>query len=97
MPVVMIMQWDGITPAQYDQARDTVNWEGDPPLGGLYHVAAFDGTSLRVTDVWETAEQFQQFVEQRLMPGVKALGLPGEPRVEVYPAHRINAPAYRRV
>ena len=97
MPVMMIMQWDGITPEHYDQARALVNWEGDPPPGGIYHVAAFDGASLRVTDVWESAEQFQQFAEQRLIPGTKQLGLPGEAKVEIYPVHRIHAPAYQRV
>ena len=97
MPVVMMMQWDGATPDQYDRLLETVNWEGDPPAGGMFHVAAFDGSGLRITDIWETAEQFQQFVEQRLMPGVAALGLPGEPRVEIYPVHRSHAPAYRPV
>ena len=47
-----------------------------------------------MTDIWESAEQFQQFVDQRLMPGVKQVGIQGEPQVEIYPTHRIFAPAY---
>jgi hypothetical protein len=94
MPVVMIMEWEGVTPEQYDQARALVNWEGEPPAGGLYHVAAFDDQGLRVTDVWESAEHFQQFVAQRLMPGVKQLGIAGEPQVEIYPTHRVFTPGY---
>jgi len=94
MAVVMIMEWEGVTPAQYDQSLDVVKWETDVPPGGMYHVAAFDGSNLRVTDVWESAEQFQQFVEQRLTPGVKQVGIQGEPKVEIYPAHRIFTPGY---
>ena len=49
---------------------------------------------LRVVDVWDTAEQFQQFVETRLMPGVAQIGIPGEPAVEVLPIHRLFTPGY---
>jgi hypothetical protein len=94
MPVVMIMRWEGITPQQYHDALELIDWEGNVPPGGLFHVAAFDERGLRVTDVWESAEQFQQFAEQRLMPGTKQLGLPGEPTVEIYPAHRVFTPGY---
>ena len=33
MAIQMIMRWEGITPAQYDEARKIVNWEGDAPTG----------------------------------------------------------------
>jgi hypothetical protein len=94
MPVMMIMEWSGVTPAQYDQLRETVNFEGDPPPGGMYHVAAFDEKGLRVTDVWQSEEHFQAFADARLMPVVQQLGIQGQPKVEIYPAHRIFTPAY---
>jgi hypothetical protein len=94
MAVVMIMEWDGVSLEQYEQARGVVRWETDVPPGGLFHVASHDGQKLRVTDVWESAEQFQQFAEQRLMPGVQQVGIQGEPKVEIYPAYSIFAPGY---
>jgi hypothetical protein len=94
MPVMMQMQWDNVTPAQYDAVRKIVDFEGKPPKGGIYHVAAFDGQGLRVTDVWERAEDFQDFAAQRLMPGVQQAGIAGEPKVAVYPAHNVFAPGY---
>jgi hypothetical protein len=44
----------------------------------------------------ESAEAFDVFVQDRLMPGVKKLGIPGEPQVEILPAHAVFAPGYAR-
>lgn len=71
--------------ARGDAARETVNWEGDQPDGGLLHVPWFVDGGLRVTDVWESAEQFNAFVESRLRPGTREVGIEGEPRVEIHP------------
>jgi hypothetical protein len=94
MPVMMLMEWKGVTPAQYDQVRERVGWERDPAPGGLFHAAGFEGDTLLVTDLWESPEQFQRFTEERLMPGVKALDVPGQPVVRVIPVHRLFTPAY---
>ncbi|MBC5766949.1 hypothetical protein H8R02_20960 [Ramlibacter sp. GTP1] len=94
--MMMLMQWDNVTPAQYDAVRKIVNFEADPPRGGLYHVAGFDDKGMRVADVWERAEDFQAFVEQRLMPGVQKAGITGEPKVNILPAHNVYAPGYVR-
>ena len=66
MAVVMFMEWDGVTIEQYEAARKLVNWEGDNPAGGMFHVAAVTDAGLRVTDLWQSAEAFQTFVEKRL-------------------------------
>ena len=65
MAIVMIMRWENVTPEQYDQLREIVRWEIEAPEGGIYHVAAFDDSGVRITDVWESAEDFQRFTEQR--------------------------------
>jgi hypothetical protein len=92
MAVMMQMEWPGVTAEQYEQVRVGTNFEGDPPAGGIFHVAALDGDKLRITDVWETPEQFQAFVEQRLMPCVQSLGITAEPQVSIYPAINVFNP-----
>jgi hypothetical protein len=87
--VVMSMRWRGVTPELYEKAREVVNWEGDVPDGAALHVAGFDADGIRVTDVWDSAEQFQAFVESRLMPGVQEVGIEGQPDVEFFPLERI--------
>jgi len=96
MPVVMIMKWKGVTPEQYEKARKAVNWEGNVPKGALFHVAAFDKEGLRVTDVWETADDFNTFVKNRLMTGIQSIGIKGEPQVEIYPTQATFAPGYKK-
>jgi hypothetical protein len=93
MAIIMRMDWDGITPAQYDELRGLVNWEGEPPVGGIAHVAGFTETGLRVNDIWESAAAFETFVQQRLQPGVDKLGIESQPRVEITEAHAVFIPA----
>jgi hypothetical protein len=47
---------EGPHPRPVRENEKTVNWEGNVPKGAIFHVAAFDKEGLRVTDVWETAE-----------------------------------------
>lgn len=94
MAIMMLMEWPGATPEQYDELRRVVDWEQDKAVGGLFHVAAFDEGGAHITDVWESAEAFQRFTDERLMPGVQKVGIPGEPKVQVLPAHAVFAPGY---
>jgi hypothetical protein len=89
MAVVMRMEWPGVSAEQYDQLREIVNWENDPAAGGIFHVAFIDDGVFRVVDVWESPEHFQNFVDNRLMPGVAQLGVEGEPNVTITPAHAV--------
>ena len=96
MAVMMQMTWNGIGVEDYEAVRKHVNWEGEVPPGAMFHVVAATDTGVRVTDVWESADAFDAFVRDRLMPGVKELGIPGEPQVVILPAHAIFAPGYDR-
>lgn len=89
MAIVMVMHWPEITAEMYEEACERVGWEVDQPDGGRVHAAWFEEDGLHIHDVWESAEQFERFVEERLMPAVKGeLGFPGEPSVRMYPLHR---------
>src|SRR5215212_4704214 len=96
MAVMMQMTWEGIGAEEYEAARKPVNWEGDVPPGAMFHVVAVTDNGVRVTDVWESAESFDAFVRDRLMPGVQELGIPGEPQVQILYAPRLFAPASAR-
>jgi hypothetical protein len=87
MSVVITQRWDAVTPAQYDQVRDIVRWDVDVPAGMTFHVASFEGESLRMLDIWESEEQFMTFVGTRIMPAVAQVGMAGAPDMVVTSMH----------
>ena len=90
----MVMKWDGVTPDIYERLRKTVNWEGDTPKGAVLHLAAFNKDGCQVNDIWESEADFNNFLQNRLMPGVQKVGVKGQPLVDIVPVHAIFAPAY---
>ncbi len=92
MATVMLMHWPEVTKAQYEQVRKDVNWEGQTPRGAKFHVAWFGNDGLRVVDLWDSREDFERFVNERLTLGVKKIGIESQPKVEFAEAHAIFAP-----
>jgi hypothetical protein len=94
MAVVMRMDWPQVSPEQYENVREIVGWERDTPKGAIFHVSFFDDSGFKVVDVWESAEDFQSFVDNRLMPGIEqAGGVEGEPNVTITPVQAYFKPA----
>jgi hypothetical protein len=90
MPVLAIFTGKGFTKAMYEALRKEVKWESRHPEGAIFHSCAFDDQGhLRVADVWDSPEKMSAFVDNRLAPAMKKLGVP-PPSVEVYPAHNTN-------
>lgn len=89
MSTVIIQKWDGLTPEQYDQLREHVQWDRDIPAGMTYHVASYDEDTLHMTDVWDSEEQFVAFVQTRIIPGLQQLGIEGMPQSIVNQAHDV--------
>jgi len=74
---------------QYDKAMDRMAASGNWPPDGLeYHVAFSTGNDFRVSEIWDSQEQFEAFGAV-LMPVLAAKGveLAGPP--EVFDVHNI--------
>ena len=69
--------------------RLRTSWEVDAPDGLQHQVTAFSDKSLVLTQVWKSPEHVMRFMEDRLLPAVKALGITSMPRVDQYPVHSI--------
>jgi hypothetical protein len=71
----------GMTSEKYDETMPAIEASGQFPPGGLdLHVAFSAGGSFRVSEIWDSKEQFEAF-GQRLMPilmdsGVELAGPP---------------------
>jgi hypothetical protein len=93
MPILAIFTGKGITKGLYENLRPEVKWEKDPAPGFLVHACGFDEAGdLHVADVWESVETMNEFVNTRLMPAMKKLGVPA-PAVSVFPVHNVNVSA----
>ncbi|WP_156727951.1 hypothetical protein [Streptomyces apocyni] len=74
MAVLMEIEFPGVTTQQYDDVDRRVGARsGQPPEGLLFHTAMVTETGLRVIDLWESTDAFQDFFA-RLQPVVKELG-----------------------
>jgi hypothetical protein len=94
MKVMMQMHWDGVTPEQYDKMRKSVGMDENIPAGLVFHAAGFKDDAISVTDVWESADDFNAFVQNHLMSAAKEAEVEGQPHVEIFPLHATLAPAF---
>jgi hypothetical protein len=89
MAVAAVLDFKDATLEQYDQVIEKMGFEpgGAGASGGLFHWVTAIGDGIRVTDVWETAEQFEQFAEQQIGPISQEVGLTAPPEVTIYEVH----------
>lgn len=85
MPTAFILDFDG-TLDQYDEVVEKMGLGGKTAPGGIYHWVAETDDGFRVVDVWESAEAFQKFSEEKIGPLSAEAGL-GEPKVSQYEVH----------
>src|SRR5918912_3939707 len=92
MTILAIHTGNGITKDLYENARKEVNWEGNPPPGIIFHAASFDnsGSNIRVADIWESEDQWNNFLNTRLMPYMQKNKVPPL-KTEIFPIHNVNA------
>jgi hypothetical protein len=92
LAVVWLLEWDGVTPEQFDELRRRASWDSDVPDGLQHQVAAFGPRGLVLTQVWKSPEHVMRFMEDRLLPAVQAMGIRSMPRVDQYPVHSVIQP-----
>ena len=92
MAILLINRGDGFTKDIYEKARKEVNWEGNRPPGIILHAASFDdsGSNIRVADIWESEDQWNNFLNTRLMPYMQKEKVPPL-KNEIFQIHNINA------
>jgi hypothetical protein len=88
MSIVVRFTPQSVTTEQYDETVRRLEDSGDfPPDGMDYHVCFLADGDVRVSEIWDSREQFEAFGE-RLMPVLADAGIePGEP--DVFDIHNI--------
>ena len=79
----------GLTAEDYDRTMPHIEASGQFPPDGLeYHVAFSSGGSFRVSEIWDSMEQFEAF-GQRLMPILAESGIELAGPPEIVEIHNI--------
>ena len=88
MAIVMRFTPQALTAAKYDEVSRRLEAAGaGAPAGRLYHVCFGNKEELRVSDIWDSMENFEEF-GKTLMPIMQDVGVdPGQP--EIVEVHNI--------
>jgi hypothetical protein len=89
MAIGVVMDFNGATLAQYDQVIDKMHFTPGGPgaPGGIFHWCTATDSGIRVTDVWETREQFDAFAQDQIGPITAEAGVPQPPVLTFYEVH----------
>jgi hypothetical protein len=89
MAVAVILEFPGGTLEQYDQVIDKMGFSPGGPgaPGSHFHWVTATDDGIRVTDVWESREQFEKFAEEEIGPRTQEVGIPGPPQTTFHDVH----------
>jgi len=89
MAVAVEQTFRGATTDQYDQIRERMGLTpgGATPPGALFHWVAETDDGLRIVDVWESREAFEQFAQEKIGPYSAEAGITDPPAMEFYDIH----------
>jgi hypothetical protein len=89
MAVAIEMNFRGATTDQYDQIIEKMGLTpgGGTPQGAISHWVAKTDDGIRVVDVWETREAFDQYAAEKIFPYSAEAGITDEPETRFYDVH----------
>lgn len=72
MPVAVVQDWvepetDRST-TNYDTITERLNIDAEPARGLIVHTAGYTGNGFRIFEVWESRNDFDAFMRERLGP-----------------------------
>ena len=79
---------NSLTAEQYDEAIREMDEVNSPPEGRDYHVCFGSDGDLRVSEIWDSREQFEAYGE-KLMPKLAEIGIDPGPEPEIIEIHNI--------
>jgi hypothetical protein len=89
MAVAVEMNFKGATLDQYDQVIQKMGLTpgGATPAGAISHWVAQTDDGIRVVDVWETQEAYDQFAAEKIGPFSAEAGITDPPETRTYEVH----------
>jgi hypothetical protein len=82
----------GLTPEEYRAVLDEMGVEKRPAAGILLHLTTTTDFGYRVVEIWDSKEGFEEFIEKRLGPASKTVGVDRKTDISITPLHNFFAP-----
>jgi hypothetical protein len=87
MAVGIRIKLEGVDAEQFDAVERSVDPDGNPPDGLIFHASGPIEGGWGVIDFWESREQFDRFAEERIGRAVAAAGVSAQPDIREFPVH----------
>jgi hypothetical protein len=90
MAVAIVMDFQGATLEQYNEVMKLMSLDDGTrhsPPGALFHWVTKTDDGIRVTDVWESMEQFEEFAQKEIGPYSQQVGIPAPPTTTTHEVH----------
>src|SRR5215471_12523601 len=88
LPCAAVTAWNALTGGRRLQAGDTVLTLGS---GGVFLLTTTD-FGYRIVEIWDSKEGFEEFLEKRLGPASKTIGLNRKTDISITPLHNFLGP-----
>jgi|SRR4030095_10811332 hypothetical protein len=92
MIYVTTLDVTGLTPEEYRAILDEMGVENRPAAGIFLHLTTPTEFGYRIVEIWDSKEGFEGFLEKRLGPASKAIGLNRNTEITITPLHNFFAP-----
>ena len=92
MTFVTTLDITGLTPEEYRAVLDQMGVETRPAAGIYLHLTTPTDFGYRIVEVWDSKEGFDEFLQKRLAPATKALGIDRKTVISVTPLHNFFGP-----
>ena len=89
MAIAVQQDFPQATLEQYDEVIKRMGFHPGGPggPGGLFHWVTKTDSGIRVTDVWESREQFEKFEAEKIQPFAAQAGIPAPPTITFFEVH----------
>lgn len=89
MAVILEVVFPGLSPEDYERLKEKVGWVESPPKGGISRVVWWEGDDCHGFDVWDSADSWAAFGQERMGPAAAELDLTMEATPVFHDAHEI--------
>ena len=89
MTIGVQLEFSGATLEQYDGALEWLGLlpGGPAAKGQLFHWVTANDNGIRLIDVWESRQEFDSFLEKRVLPVLPEVGVANPPEIEFFQVH----------